>query len=141
MDSAHIAPKGRAESVKTYRHHIYEVLFTLMQTETKPNAMRIERLWPETDWATLWRNLQADPVSEALSITMYNPHSLYRTLPNCDRKDTLRRRFTECGDGRIQWEWSRQRVALTLLDPRWITEDWLLRTQFKFWSLQRHRSK
>jgi len=118
--------------------------------------MCIERLWPVTDWATIWRNLRAAPVSETIKITWYRVvHDIVPTnerlhkiriacaerCRHCDRKDTLRHRFTEWGDGRHQWEWTRERIALMIrIDSRWIPEDWLLRPQFRHWFPQRHRA-
>jgi hypothetical protein len=118
--------------------------------------MRIERLWPATDWATIRRNLRAAPVSETIKITWYKVvhdivpinERLHRIriactqlCRHCDRKDTLRHRHTECGDGWHQWECTRQQIALLLrLYPRWIPEDWFLRPQFGYWPPQDHRA-
>ena len=52
----------------------------------------------------------------------------------CDRKDTLRRRISEFGDGRCEWECTRKRLAIILrTEPRWIPDEWLLRPQFTLW--------
>jgi hypothetical protein len=59
----------------------------------------------------------------------------------CYVKDTLTHRITGCGEGKGQWTWTRQRLAVMLrTDPRWIGEEWLHRPQFRFWLAQSHRA-
>jgi hypothetical protein len=46
---------------------------------------------------------------------------------HCYAPDTLRHRLTECGDGRLMWDWSRGRLAVILrTGTRSISEEWLL---------------
>lgn len=56
-DTAYIAPQGQEETIKTYRRWTYEVLRQLLQGETQPARIRIETLWPGTEWGRVWRNL------------------------------------------------------------------------------------
>lgn len=57
MDTAFIAPQRPEESVSKYRRPVYDVLLTLMQTQAQPIGVRVERLWPYTDWTVVWKNL------------------------------------------------------------------------------------
>jgi hypothetical protein len=60
---------------------------------------------------------------------------------SCHVQDTLSHRITLCGDGREQWTWTRQRLAVMFrTDPHWINENWLYRPQFRLWPVQRHRA-
>jgi hypothetical protein len=50
--------------------------------------MRIERLWPDTDWTKVWRNIQAAPVSEHIKAERYIiTHGL---LPTNERLHKIR---------------------------------------------------
>jgi len=53
MGTAYIAPQRSEESVSTYRRRIYDVLLTLMEEDAQPIGVRIERLWPDRDWAVV----------------------------------------------------------------------------------------
>ena len=122
-DSAYIPPQGPTASVKTYRTRIYTTLLTLLQAETPPPKMRIEKLWPHTNWQAIWKNLWATPASKSTKESWYRVirdivptrehlHNI-RIVPTadcsiCSVPDTLKRRLTECGNGRSQWEWTRQ---------------------------------
>jgi hypothetical protein len=59
----------------------------------------------------------------------------------CKIQDTVMHRMVECGEGTRQWNWSKSRLALMLrVDPRCVTDDWLLRPQFKIWPPQKHKA-
>jgi len=153
MDSAYIVPHGKTETVRTYRRRVYDTIVIVMNTETKPPNMRIERLWPNIEWPRIWKNLWAAPVTDWTKTTWYKIiHDIVptkerlhkiRVAPTencrlCDRKENLLHRLAECGDGRYQWEWTKKRLAIMLRsDPRWVPEEWLLRPHFTFWPPQR----
>ena len=115
--------------------------------------MSIERLWPNIEWPRIWKNLCTAPVTDSTKTTWYKIlHDIVPTKEHlhkmriaptencrhCDRKDTLIHRLAECGDGRYQWEWTKERLAIMLrTDARWIPEEWLLRPHFTLWSPQR----
>ena len=156
MDTAYITLQRPDESVPKYRRRIYDVLLTFIQAQSQNIVMRIERLWPNTDWASVWKNLWTTPGSESIIASWYKIiHDIIPTQERlhkiriaptdlcsaCPEKDTLRHRILECGAGRHQWAWTRQRVALMLrTDPRWVPEEWLFRPQFKLWPPKRHRA-
>jgi len=110
--------------------------------------VRIEILWPDTDWAVGWKNLWETPAPVSTKASWYQ--IIHDIVPTQERlhkirivptdlchscaEDTLQHRITECGDGRRQWEWTRQRVALMLrTEPRRVPEEWLFRPKFKLW--------
>jgi hypothetical protein len=118
--------------------------------------MRIEKLWPDTNWQVVCTNLWAAPASEFKKESWYRViheigptrerfHNI-RIAPTaacsiCNIPDTLRRRIMECGNGRFQWDMTRQRLALMLrTDPRWIPVEWLYRKHFTLWLPRRHRA-
>ena len=122
---------------------------TLLHVEIGPRVMHIARLWPSTDWESVWKNLQTTPVTEEIKSIWYRViHDIISTneqlhkirlaaFDRCkhyDKQDTLEHRLTECGDGTEMWEWTRQLLALMLRsEPRRITTEWFLRPQLKLW--------
>ena len=71
MDSVNIAPLGQTESMKAYKRRIYDTCHTLLRETTEPADMRITRLWPNTDWAVVWKNLQTAPVTGTTKAVWY----------------------------------------------------------------------
>ena len=143
LDTAYIAPQQQTEAVKAYKRRIYVTLQTLLSATPEPAKMRVMRLWPNNDWATVWRNLQDTPVAEETKVIWYRViheivprHELLhriRMIPtdtgrHCNKTETLRHRLTECVEGPLMWKWTQHRLALILrIDRRRIPEDWLLR--------------
>ena len=156
MDTAYITPQRQGESVTTHRRRIYEVLLKLLHAEAQPIGMRVERLWPDTDWDVVWKKLWTTPAPESIKASWYRIiHDIVPTRErlnkiritltdqcrSCAEKYTLRHHILECGAGRYQWGWPRQGVALTLMtEPRWVPEEWILRPHFKLWPPKRHRA-
>ena len=116
MDSAYIAPLGQKESIKAYKKLIYDTLHTLLQGTTEPADMRITRLWPNTDWTNVWKNLHTAPVPGTTKAVWYR--ILHDIIPTnerlhkigisstdrcrqCDKKDTKQHCLIECGNGEI----------------------------------------
>ena len=75
--------------------------------------MRVPRLWPTTDWPTVWMNLQDIPVPEPSNVIRYmviheivpthDRLHMIRMVPtelcrHCHRADTLQHGLTECGE-------------------------------------------
>jgi hypothetical protein len=61
-DSAYVATLGQTESTRAYKRGIYDTIHTLLRATKKHPDMCITRLWPDTDWTTVWKNLQTVPV-------------------------------------------------------------------------------
>jgi hypothetical protein len=128
----------------------------ILRTTVTPPTMRIECLWPDTKWITVWSNIQAAPVSEHMKAQWYIiTHDLLPTnerlqkirlsttdkCKHCNMTDTLNHRLIECGEGRSTWYWTRRRIAALLrIDERNIPEEWLLRPDFNLWPPNRHRA-
>jgi hypothetical protein len=128
----------------------------LLRAETVPKEIRITRLWQTTEWGNVWDNLQTAPVPEDTKAMWYRViqdlittderlHKI-RLAPTdqcrlCAKKDTLDHRLTECENGTMTWEWTRQRIAMMLrTDPKHVKAELLLRPQFKLWPPQQHRA-
>jgi hypothetical protein len=125
---------------------------TLLQATPNERSLRIEKRWQDTNWSTVWRNLWATPVPDSTKDSWYRViHDIVPTreglhairpaqtdlCQTCHVQDRLSHRITVCGDGREQWSWTRQRLAVMLrTDTRWINEDWLCRPQFRLWPAQ-----
>jgi len=114
--------------------------------------MRIKRLWPNTDWATIWTNVHEAPVSATVKVTWYKAIptrarlynirlSLTDQCEHCNKPDTMIHRLTECGLGPMNWEKTRKLIATMLrTDWRRIPAEWLMRPAIKLWPPKRHRA-
>jgi hypothetical protein len=59
----------------------------------------------------------------------------------CHATDTTIHRLTSCGEARLVWYWTRQRLAMFLrVDKRNIPEEWILFPDFKLWPPQKHHA-
>ena len=71
QDSAYLSFQEQSESHIAYKCRLYDTLCTLMSASAEPPVMRIMRLWPTTDWATIWKTVHEAPVSETVKVTWY----------------------------------------------------------------------
>ena len=117
--------------------------------------MRIKRLWPNTDRATIWTNVHEAPVSMTVKVTWYKVindiiptrgrlHNIRLALTDqcehCNKPDTMMHRLTECGFGPMNREKTRKLIA-TMLRTDWrIPAEWLMRLAIKLWPPKRHRA-
>ena len=156
MDTACISPKELSESSAAYKRRIYTTMSILLTTNTELPEMRFARLWPNTDWTKIWKNVNEAPVPAAVKVAWYKAihgkmptnerlHKI-RLVPTdlcrqCNGKDTLIRRLIDCGEGPQMWEWTCRCIATMLrTDWRRIPSDWLLRPSFKLWPPPRRRA-
>jgi len=118
--------------------------------------MRVLRLWSNTDWTTIWKNLHEAPAPETSKVKRHSCihgvvtthdrlHRIQTVSTNlcgiCNNTDTFLHRLTECGEGPTMWEWTRWRLAIIhRTDPKYIPTEWLLRPTLKMWPSQRHRA-
>jgi hypothetical protein len=59
---------------------------------------------------------------------------------HCNMVDDLQHRITECGEGHILWDWTKDRLARILRTTgRRIPDAWLLRLDFSIWPPKRQR--
>jgi hypothetical protein len=60
---------------------------------------------------------------------------------DCNMKDTLEHRITDCEEGRAAWEHSKRLMACMLRTiPARIPDEWLLHPQFHIWPPKRRRA-
>jgi hypothetical protein len=138
-----------------YKRRVYDTLHHISRMETESREMRIFTLWPQTNWPTLWKNLDETPVAGEIQIAWYMVindiiptnerfHKIQiATTDKCRycHKDTLQHRLTECGDGKCIWKCTRQKLALMLRTvPERIPSEWLLRPCFTMWPPTRRRA-
>jgi hypothetical protein len=62
MDSACIDEEGPMESKRAYKRRAYTTLYHISRGETGIQDTRITKLWPNTDWYTVWKNIHFTPV-------------------------------------------------------------------------------
>jgi hypothetical protein len=113
----------------TYKRRVYDTLHQISRWETESREMRVVTLWPQTNWPTLWKNLDETPVAGEIKAAWYmviddviatneKLHKIRMATTDkcryCD-KDTLQHRLTQCGDGKCIWKWTRQKVTLMLI--------------------------
>jgi len=118
--------------------------------------MKITKLWLNADCVTIWKNLQAAPVSGLDTATWYT--MIQVIIPTNVRlhrikmsptvickdwgsKDTIGHRLTECEDGTTRRRRTKSIIASTLrTSAANIPVEWLVRSQFRLWPPQRHRA-
>ena len=148
-------PEQQTKALKARRRLIYVTLQTLLSEMPEPAEMRVMRLWPNTDWATVWRKLQDTPVAEETKVIWYRIiHEIVprherlhriRMIPtdtgrHCNKTDNLLHRLTECVEGPLIWKWTQHRQAQILrIDRRRIPEDRLLRPNLTLSPPKLHR--
>jgi len=71
LDAAYIQNEGITESVNTYKKIIYATLQILSNAASAIQEMRIIKIWPQTDWDLVWKNLLATPVPSSDLMTWY----------------------------------------------------------------------
>ena len=118
--------------------------------------MRIETLYPEIQWDTVWENLKAAWIPNKIKTTWYQViHDIEPTndgiakiklrdepLCNfCSKTDTILHRMTECNATANIWKWTRELVAQILrTTPRNINPKWTKSPDFNFWPPQRKQA-
>jgi hypothetical protein len=156
IDSAYIVGKGPTETMAAYKGRIYDTLYHISRMEAESREMRIVTLRPQTNWPTLWKNLDETPVAGELKAAWHivindiistneRLHKMRIATTDicryCDNKDTLQDRRTECGDGKCIWKWTRKKLALMRRTvPERIPSEWLLQPHFTMWPPTRRRA-
>ena len=118
--------------------------------------MRVESTWPNADWRRIWENLTQTPTSEADIAEWYKvTHDIITTnerlqrikisstaiCDECNNRDTLVHRLTECGERQSNRIWLRSIIARMLRTPSTqIPQEWIVRPLFNLLPPQRHRA-
>ena len=156
IDAAYVPLQGSSESLRTYKRQIYDTFHTMLRTESGTQEMRITRLWSQTDWSRVWKNVGEASISGTNKAEWYKiihdilptnvRHHKIRMVPtdkcgNCDTIDTVEHCLIECGEGTRIWKWTRERLARVLgTDPERTPVEWLTRPQFNICPRKRHRA-
>jgi len=156
MDAAYVPLQGSSESLQTYKRRMYDTLHTMLRAESGTQEMRITRLWSNTDWSTVWKNIGEAPVSGTNEAEWYE--IIHEILPtnvrlhkirmvstdkcgNCDTAEMIEHRLIECAEGKRIWKWTRERLARMLgTDPERIPVEWLTCPHFNICPRKRHRA-
>jgi hypothetical protein len=56
MVSAYVEEQGTMESKRAYKRRAYNILYNMNRRATGIQEMHINKLWPTTDWTTVWKN-------------------------------------------------------------------------------------
>ena len=153
---AYVQLTDQTESARNIRKRIYNTLVTLKKTGKPDPAMRIETLYPEIQWDTAWKNLNAAWIPNKIKTTWYRViHDIEPTndrlakiklrdepLCNiCSKTDTILHRMTECNATANIWKWTRELIAQILrTSPRNINPKWTISPDFNFWPPQRKQA-
>ena len=114
--------------------------------------MCITKLWPQANWKIVWKNLHDTPVPKSSRAAWYRViHDIIpmndrlhriRLTPTgncriCDKKDTLKHRIVDSGEGKMMWTWTKQQLAQMLRTvPVHIPDGWLTCPQVILWPPQ-----
>jgi len=129
IEAAYTPIRADSENHKSYKKRLYTALLTSIRAAAGSPEMRIQKLWPDTDWTRIWKNLKDTPVSDNMRCvwdqvlhdlipTNVRLHRIKMTpsisCQRCTMADTLEHRLTECGEGRRIWQYTKIRIALML---------------------------
>jgi hypothetical protein len=82
MDSAYVDEQGTMEPKCAYKRRLYNILYHMNRCATGIQEMCITKLWPTTDWASMWKNIHCMPVPGAMKAAWYK--AINDTLPTND---------------------------------------------------------
>jgi len=155
MDSAYVDEQGLTESKRAYKRRAYNTSYHVSRGETDIQDVRISKIWPNTHWNTVWKNIHCTPVPGGKKAAWYKvTHDILPTnvrlhkirisptdkCNNCGMHDTLQHRLIECGEGPQIWQWTTQKLDLILRTiPTKIPSEWLLRPHCALWPPTRRR--
>ena len=138
------------------RKHMYRQLQMMAQARTGIKDMRIETMYPNTQWTRVWKNLQEVWTTDTIRAEWYKV--LHDIVPTnfrlarinlsdtnrfrlCGRCDTLIHRLTVCMEMKDTWDWTRRRIGLMLhTDPTNIPPEWTIMPSFDVGPPQRRRA-
>jgi len=121
MDSAYVDEQGLMESKRAYKRRLYNTLYHISRCETGIHDMHITKIWPNTDWNTVWKNIHCTLVPGRTKAAWYKViHNIIPTnvrlnkirmsptdkCSDCGMLDTLQHRLIERGEGPQIWKWT-----------------------------------
>jgi hypothetical protein len=62
VDSAYIENQKTHESKHTYGKRVNNIMLYYIQAKTDTPVMRIQHIWPQEDWRSVWWNLHEAPI-------------------------------------------------------------------------------
>jgi hypothetical protein len=155
-EMAYVQLTDKNESARNIRKRIYNTLVTMEKMGKPDPDMRIEKLYPETQWDTVWENLNAAWIPNSIKTTWYQViHDIEPTndrlykiklrdepLCNiCSKTDTILHRITECKATENIWKWTQELIAQILrTSPQKIKPKWTISPDFNFWPPQRKQA-
>jgi hypothetical protein len=114
MDSAYMDEQGLMESKRAYKRRLYNTLDNISRGETALQDVRITKVWRNTEWKTVWKNIHCTPVPGGTKAVWYKV--IHDILPTnvrlhkirisptdkcilCGMQDTLQHCLIKCGEG------------------------------------------
>jgi hypothetical protein len=156
MDMAYVQFPHQAESACSIHKHLYNTLVALGKAGKPDPALRIETLYPEVHWDSVWTNLNAAWIPNTMKTTWYQLiHDIVPTndrlarirrcdIPHCTlcrKTNTILHHLTECNTAANIWDWTRECMALILLmSPQHINPKWTIWPDFNIWPPQRKQA-
>jgi hypothetical protein len=123
LDMTYVRHENIREKIAKLRQHMYRQLQMMAQARTGINDMRIETMYPNTQWTRVWKNLQEVWTTDAIRASWYkviddilstNIRLARINLSDgdrcrlCGRRDTLIHRLTVCMERKVIWDWTRR---------------------------------
>jgi len=131
------------------KRRIYATMHSILRGASGYQEMCITKLWPQANWKIVWKNLHDTPVPKSSRAAWYRViHDIIpmndrlhriRLTPTgncriCDKKDTLKHRIVDSGEGKMMWTWTKQQLAQMLRTvPVHIPDGWLTCPQVILW--------
>ena len=118
IDSAYVDEQGLEKSKRAYKRRLYNNMYNMIRVETGIQDMRITKIWPNTNWNTVWKNLHYTPIPGGTKAVWYKVindilptnerlHKIQMsptdTRSICGMHDTPQHRLTECGEDPQIW--------------------------------------
>ena len=154
IDMAYVTPRSPAETQKLFKRRIYTTLIQLTHNSSIHRDLRIVRKYPDAHWNRVWNNLHSRVLPYPLRSTWYAViHDIVPTndrladiqvsdtdvCTSCGQADSIQHRITDCGEGPLQWNWTRHKLGIILrMDPKYIPKEWTTRPDFQLWPPKRH---
>jgi hypothetical protein len=128
-DMAYIEPPNRTEATRTFKKRIYMRMILMAAAGKTPPLIRVVHKQPDINWNQVWQNLhESRTPKEVLSAWYAVIHDLLPTRERlaainlavtancrqCNAKDSLSHRLTECGEGPAIWSWTNSKIAMML---------------------------